>query len=325
MTSRKALRNEVAQDLRKRLEALGGANYGLPMSEIEYIPVDRISTGSLLVDNIFGGGIPRGQITELYGAEGSGKTTLCYSVIGQCQADGGTAVFIDAEHSFDPWHAAKFGVDMDSLVYISPPDGDTALETVRAFSDAKAAALIVVDSVAALVPKAELRGEIGDAQVAMLPRLMSQALRILPGTLHASNTALIFTNQLREKVGVMFGNPEMTPGGRALRHYASLRAQVRRGEWVKDGDAVIGMTSRVRTEKNKGAAPFQSADVRLLFDSGYDKVRETLDVALTKGIMQRAGAWISYQDQKWQGGDAVIAAFSEHPDFYAEVLTKCRE
>ena len=324
MTTRKAVRKEVEQDLRKRLEALGGPSYGLPMSEIEYSPVDRISTGSLLVDAIFGGGIPRGQITELYGAEGSGKTTLCYSIIGQCQASGGTAVFIDAEQSFDPWHAAKFGVDVNALVYISPPDGDTALETVRAFADAKAATLIVVDSVAALVPKAELRGEIGDAQVAMLPRLMSQALRILPGTLHTSNTALIFTNQLREKVGVMFGNPEMTPGGRALRHYASLRAQVRRGEWVKDGEDIIGMTSRVRTEKNKGAPPFQTAEVRLLFSTGYDKHRELLDVALNKGVMERGGAWISYGARKWQGGDAVVAGLRADEALYDEVLTKCR-
>jgi recombination protein RecA len=260
------------------------------------LPVTVISSGSISVDAALGvGGFPRGRVIEIFGPESSGKTTLALQVVAEAQKAGGTAAFVDAEHALDPVYAKKLGVDTDNLLVAQPDYGEQALEITAALAGSGAVDAIVVDSVAALVPKAELEGEMGDSHVGLHARLMSQALRKLTGSVSRTNTCLIFINQIREKIGVMFGNPETTTGGRALKFYASVRADVRRIASIKDGDTVVGSRTRIRIVKNKVAAPFREAEVDLMHGEGISREADLLDLGVAQGIVEKSGSWFSYR------------------------------
>jgi recombination protein RecA len=270
-----------------------------------------IPTGMFSVDNeVLGiGGFPKGRVVELFGTESGGKTTLALTVIATAQRAGGRAAFIDAENSFDPVWAKKNGVDVDALAVSQPDSGEDALEIVEMLVDSEGYDIIVVDSVAALVPRAELEGEMGDSHVGLQARLMSQALRKLTGKVNRTGTCLIFINQIREKIGVMFGSPETTSGGRALKFYSSVRLDIRRIGQVKDGDTVVGSKVRIKCVKNKTSAPFRESEVNLLYDRGFDAAGNTFDTAVALGIVDRNGSWFSYKgDRLGQGRDAVVDA-----------------
>jgi recombination protein RecA len=259
--------------------------------------VESISTGSVALDLALGvGGVPRGRITEIYGPESSGKTTLCYHVAGNAQRLGGIVAFIDAEHALDPGYARNVGVDVDELLVSQPDTGEQALEIAETLIRSNGVDVVIVDSVAALVPRAEIEGDMGDAHVGMQARLMSQALRKLTGAINRSNTALIFTNQLREKIGVMFGNPETTPGGRALKFYASIRMDIRRIETLKQGTDAIGSRTRVKVVKNKVASPFRVAEFDIMYNEGISVEGGLLDVGIAAGVLSKTGAWFNYGD-----------------------------
>lgn len=289
--------------------------------------VEAIPTGSLELDIALGiGGVPRGRIVEIYGPESSGKTTVALHVIAQAQKGGGTAAFIDAEHALDPSYAQKLGVDIDNLIVSQPDTGEQALEIAEALVRSGAIDVIVVDSVAALVPKAEIEGEMGDSHVGLQARLMSQALRKLAGAIKKSNTTAIFINQLREKVGVMFGNPETTPGGRALKFYASVRLDVRRVETLKQGDSIIGNRTRVKVVKNKVAPPFKVAEFDIMYGTGISKEGNILDVGVTASIINKAGSWYSYGDIKLgQGRENAKEYLRDNPEMTKEIELKIRE
>ncbi|HVO71541.1 MAG TPA: recombinase RecA [Aggregatilineaceae bacterium] len=269
----------------------------LRLGDATHLQVAVIPTGSLAIDLALGvGGIPRGRVTEIYGPESSGKTTLCLSVIAEAQKMGGVCAFVDMEHALDPIYAQRLGVDVDNL-YISQPDmGEQALEIAEALVRSGAIDVVVLDSVAALVPRAELEGEMGDSHVGLQARLMSQALRKLSGAIKQSNTAMVFTNQLREKVGVMFGNPETTSGGRALRFYASVRIDIRRVQAIKQKDEIIGNRTRVKVTKNKVAPPFRQCEVDLMYDRGFSKESDILDLGVAANIIDKRGAFFRYND-----------------------------
>lgn len=288
--------------------------------------IDVVPTGSLSLDLALGlGGMPRGRIIEIYGPESSGKTTVALHVVAEVQKMGGIAGFIDAEHALDPTYAAHIGVDIDNL-YISQPDnGEQALEITETMVRSGAVDVIIVDSVAALVPKAEIDGEMGDSHVGLHARLMSQALRKLTGIISKSNCVVIFINQLREKVGVMFGNPETTTGGRALKFYASVRLDVRRIETLKVGGEVVGNRTRVKVVKNKVAPPFKEAEFDIMFGKGISAVGDILDLAANVGIVQKSGAWFAYNENKiGQGRENAKQFLTEHPDMLAEIDEKVR-
>ncbi|WP_018963136.1 recombinase RecA [Coprothermobacter platensis] len=284
--------------------------------------VDTISTGALTLDLALGiGGIPRGRIIEIYGPEGAGKTTLALHIIANAQKNGGTAVFIDAEHALDPVYARKLGVDVDNL-YISQPDyGEQALEIAEELSKSGAVDVIVIDSVAALVPKAELDGEIGDSFMGLQARLMSQALRKLTGIASKTGTAIVFLNQLREKVGITFGNPEVTPGGRALKFFASARIELRKSENIGgSGDASEGAVIKAKIVKNKLAPPFRTAMFDLYFGKGISWTASVVDAAIIAGVIQKSGSWYSYNDIRLgQGKDNAVSFLEEHPDSLSEI------
>ena len=259
--------------------------------------VEAISTGSVALDLALGvGGVPRGRITEIYGPESSGKTTLCYHVAGNAQRLGGIVAFIDAEHALDPGYARNVGVDVDELLVSQPDTGEQALEIAETLIRSNGVDVVIVDSVAALVPRAEIEGDMGDAHVGLQARLMSQALRKLTGAINRSNTALIFTNQLREKIGVMFGNPETTPGGRALKFYASVRMDIRRIETLKQGTDAVGSRTRVKVVKNKVASPFRVAEFDIMYNEGISVEGGLLDVGIAAGVLSKTGAWFNYGD-----------------------------
>ncbi|MGI8658551.1 MAG: recombinase RecA [Candidatus Limnocylindria bacterium] len=259
--------------------------------------VEAISTGSVALDLALGvGGVPRGRITEIYGPESSGKTTLCYHVAGNAQRMGGTVAFIDAEHALDPGYARNVGVDVDELLVSQPDTGEQALEIAETLIRSNGVDVVIVDSVAALVPRAEIEGDMGDSHVGLQARLMSQALRKLTGAINRSNTALVFTNQLREKIGVMFGNPETTPGGRALKFYASVRMDIRRIETLKQGTDAIGSRTRVKVVKNKVASPFRVAEFDIMYNEGISVEGGLLDVGVAAGVLSKTGAWFNYGD-----------------------------
>ncbi|MBR2261753.1 MAG: recombinase RecA [Paludibacteraceae bacterium] len=294
-------------------------------NKIEEVPV--ISSGSLGLDLALGvGGFPRGRVIEIFGPESSGKTTLAIHAIAEAQRNGGIAAIIDAEHAFDRFYAEKLGVDIDNLLISQPDNGEQALEIADQLIRSSAIDIVVVDSVAALTPKAEIEGDMGDAKMGLQARLMSQALRKLTGTINKTNTCCIFINQLREKIGVMFGNPETTTGGNALKFYASVRLDIRRIGQLKEGDNVIGNQTRVKVVKNKVAPPFKKAEFDIMFGEGVSHIGEIVDLGVEFGIIKKSGSWYSYNENKLaQGRDATKELLKDNPELANEIEAKIRE
>jgi recombination protein RecA len=291
------------------------------------VPISVISTGSISFDAALGvGGVPRGRVIEIFGPESSGKTTITLQIIAEAQKLGGLAAFVDAEHALDPLYARKLGVDIDNLLISQPDYGEQALEITEALVRSGAIDVLVVDSVAALVPKAELDGEMGDSHMGLQARLMSQALRKLTGTVSKSRTSLIFINQIREKIGVMFGNPETTTGGRALKFYSSVRIDIRRIAAVKEGDTVVGSRTKVKIVKNKVAAPFREAEFDILYGEGISREGDVLDLAVAQNIVEKSGAWYSYAGERiGQGRENVRAYLKEHRDTFTSIDNELRK
>ena len=309
-----------------QIERAFGKGSIMRLGQQSNIDIEAISTGSLGIDIALGiGGLPKGRIIEIFGPESSGKTTLALSVIAQAQKKGGTCAFIDAEHALDPSYAKKIGVDIDNLLISQPDAGEQALEIADTLVRSGAIDVLVVDSVAALVPKAELEGEMGDSHMGLQARLMSQALRKLTATVSRSNTLIIFINQIRMKIGVMFGNPETTTGGNALKFYASVRIDIRRTGSIKDKDDVIGSQTRVKIVKNKVAPPFKVVDFDIMYGEGISKTGELIDLGVKAGIVEKAGAWFSYKGEKiGQVRENAKIFLKEHPDIANEIEAKIR-
>lgn len=310
-----------------KLEKTYGKGAIMKLGDNVVEPIEAISTGSLGLDIALGiGGLPKGRIVEIYGPESSGKTTLAIHAIANVQKQGGIAAIIDAEHAFDRFYAEKLGVDTQSLLISQPDNGEQALEIADNLIRSGAIDLIVIDSVAALTPKAEIEGEMGDSRMGLQARLMSQALRKLTGTINKTGCCCIFINQLREKIGIMFGNPETTTGGNALKFYASVRLDIRRISQLKDGETVSGNRARVKVIKNKVAPPFRQAEFDIIFGEGISRVGEILDIGVEKGIIKKSGSWFSYDDTKLgQGRDAVKQLFSDNPELAVEIEYKIKE
>jgi recombination protein RecA len=314
---------QVLQDIEKQF----GKGSVMKLGEEQHNEIDVVSSGSLALDIALGvGGYPKGRIIEIYGPESSGKTTFALQAIAEVQKAGGRAAFIDAEHALDPVYAKNLGVDINELLLSQPDTGEQALEICDALVKSEAINIVVIDSVAALVPQAEIEGEMGDSHVGLQARLMSQALRKLSGTISKTNTIAIFINQLREKVGVLFGNPETTTGGRALKFYATIRLDVRRGEQIKNGDNVIGNKTNVKVVKNKVAPPFKTASVEIMYGHGVSREGEVLDLASEIGIVDKSGAWYAYKGEKiGQGKENAKAFLKNNPDIMKEIEDKVRE
>ena len=310
-----------------QIEKQFGKGAVMKLGEFKTTDVEAISTGALSLDVALGiGGIPRGRIIEIYGPESSGKTTLALHMIAECQKSGGEAAFIDAEHALDPVYAKHLGVDIDNLIVSQPDTGEQALEIAEALIRSSAIDLVVVDSVAALVPKAEIDGEMGDTHVGLQARLMSQALRKLAGVLNRSNASLVFINQLREKVGVMFGSPETTPGGRALKFYASVRLDIRKIEAIKQDSEIIGNKVRVKVVKNKVAPPFRETEFDIIYGKGISKSGNILDLAVNLDIVEKAGAWFSYNGERiGQGRENAKKYIENNPELMQELDQKVRK
>jgi recombination protein RecA len=291
------------------------------------VPISVISTGSISFDAALGvGGVPRGRVIEVFGPESSGKTTITLQIIAEAQRNGGLAAFVDAEHALDPMYAKKLGVDVDNLLVSQPDSGEQALEITEALVRSGAIDVLVVDSVAALVPKAELDGEMGDSHMGLQARLMSQALRKLTGTVSKSRTSLIFINQIREKIGVMFGNPETTTGGRALKFYSSVRVDIRRIAAIKEGDVVTGNRTKVKIVKNKVAAPFREAEFDILYGEGISREGDVLDLAVANNIVEKSGAWYSYSGERiGQGRENTRNFLKENKDIFAKMDAEVRK
>ena len=320
-------KDEKLESTLKDIEKMFGKGSVMKLGERPDVSYDIIHSGSLLIDNVLGiGGYPKGRIIEIYGPESSGKTTLALSAIAECQKAGGRAAFVDAEHAIDPNYAQKLGVDTDELILSQPDHGEQALEIVEMLARSEAIDIIVVDSVAALVPQSELDGEMTDSNVGAHARLMSKAMRKLAGVLNKSNCTVIFINQLREKVGVIYGNPEVTTGGRALKFYATIRIDIRKADAIKDGDQIIGNQVNVKIVKNKVAPPYKSCKVDLIFGEGFSKLGEVLDLALQYGFAKKLGSWFEILGERvGQGKDAAKAFLKEHPDVYEDVASKVAE
>src|ERR1051326_3169407 len=310
-----------------KLEKTYGKGAVMKLSDEAIEKIDAISTGSLGLDVALGiGGFPRGRVVEIYGPESSGKTTLAIHAIANVQKKGGIAAIIDAEHAFDRTYAQKLGVDLENLLISQPDNGEQGLEIADNLIRSGAIDLVVIDSVAALTPKSEIEGEMGDSKMGLHARLMSQALRKLTGTINKTGCCCIFINQLREKIGVMFGNPETTTGGNALKFYASVRLDIRRIGQIKEGESAVGNRARVKVVKNKVAPPFRQAEFDIIFGEGISKVGEIIDIGVEKGIIKKAGSWFSYDDTKLgQGRDSVKALFMENPDLAEEIENKIKE
>ena len=310
-----------------QIEKQFGKGSVMKLGECKQMDVEAISTGSLSLDIALGiGGIPRGRIVEIFGPESSGKTTLALHAIAEAQKNGGEAAFIDAEHALDPIYAKNLGVDIDNLIVAQPDTGEQALEIAEALIRSGAIDIIVVDSVAALVPKAEIDGDMGDSHIGLQARLMSQGLRKLAGAVNKTKTIVVFINQLREKVGVMFGNPETTPGGRALKFYASVRMDIRKIENIKVNGEVVGSRTRVKVVKNKVAPPFREAEFDIVYGKGISKEGNILDLAVNLDIINKSGSWFSYNGEKiGQGRENVKAYLAENPDLMAEIEKKIRD
>ncbi len=307
----------------KSIEKAYGKGSVMKLGQRPSVDVDVIPSGSLLIDNALGvGGYPKGRIIEIYGPESSGKTTLALSAIAECQKKGGKAAFVDAEHSIDPIYARNLGVDIDELILAQPDSGEQALDIVEMLASSGAIDIIIVDSVAALVPQAELDGVMADNQVGMQARLMSKALRKLAGVMNNNECTVIFINQLREKVGVLYGNPETTTGGRALKFYASVRIDIRRSEAIKDGANIVGNTVNVKIVKNKVAPPFRNCQIDIMYGKGISKNTEILEVGVEMGILKKAGNWFEYNGNRFANGkEAARRYLDEHPEL-ADELTK---
>ena len=308
----------------KIIEKNFGKGSIMKLGERPRVDVDVIPSGSLLIDNALGvGGYPKGRIIEIFGPESSGKTTLALHAIAESQKKGGTAAFVDAEHSIDPVYARNLGVNIDDLILSQPDSGEQALEIVELLANSGGVDIIVVDSVAALVPQAELDGAMSDNSVGLQARLLSKAMRKLAGILNTNGCTVIFINQLREKVGVIYGNPETTTGGRALKFYASVRIDIRRAEAIKDGSTIIGNTVNVKVVKNKVAPPFKNTQVDIIYGKGIDKTAEILDIGVKMGILSRSGAWYEYDGNRFANGrDAGKAYLESHPDMLEEIQKK---
>ena len=322
LEKKKALEAALGQ-----IEKQFGKGSIMKLGEYQEMNIEAISTGALSLDIALGiGGIPRGRIIEIFGPESSGKTTLALHVIAEAQKMGGEAAFIDAEHALDPVYAKHLGVNIDDLIVSQPDTGEQALEIAEALTRSGAIDVIVVDSVAALVPKAEIDGDMGDAHVGLQARLMSQALRKLAGVINKSKTVIIFINQLREKVGIMFGNPETTPGGRALKFYSSVRLDIRKIENIKTDGEVVGNRARVKVIKNKVAPPFREAEFDIVYGKGISKEGNILDIAVSLDIIEKSGSWFSYNGERiGQGRENVKQYLSEHKEMMAEVEKKIRD
>ncbi len=323
----KAAKLKALQLTLDKLDKAYGKGTVMKMGDVAIDDIDAISSGSLGLDLALGvGGYPRGRVIEIYGPESSGKTTLTLHAIAEAQKAGGIAAFIDAEHAFDRFYAQNLGIDVDNLIISQPDHGEQALEIADNLISSGAIDIIVIDSVAALTPKSEIEGEMGDSKMGLHARLMSQALRKLTGTIHRTNCTVIFINQLREKIGVMFGNPETTTGGNALKFYSSIRLDIRRRTQIKDGDKVIGNMTKVKVVKNKVAPPFQIAEFDIMYGKGISKTGEILDLGVNFGIVKKSGSWFSYGDTKLgQGRDAVKALIADNPDLAEELETKIKE
>ena len=314
---------QVLADIEKQF----GKGAIMKLGEQKDIEIDVVPSGSISLDIALGvGGYPKGRIIEIYGPESSGKTTFALHAIAEVQKDGGRAAFIDAEHSLDPVYASHLGVNIDELLLSQPDTGEQALEICDALVKSEAVSIIVIDSVAALVPQAEIDGEMGDSHVGLQARLMSQALRKLSGSINKTNTIVIFINQLREKVGVMFGNPETTPGGKALKYYSSVRLDIRRGEQIKNGSDVIGNKTNIKVVKNKVAPPFKTASVDIMYGEGVSQDGELVDLAADANIIEKSGAWYSYKGEKLaQGRENVKLLFKNNDDLRHEIDDLVRE
>ena len=314
---------QVLADIEKQF----GKGAIMKLGSSEHMEIDVTSTGSLSLDIALGvGGFPKGRIIEIYGPESSGKTTIALHAIAEVQKTGGRAAFIDAEHALDPVYAQKLGVNINELLLSQPDTGEQALEICDALVKSEAVSIVVIDSVAALVPQAEIEGEMGDSHVGLQARLMSQALRKLSGTISKTKTTAIFINQLREKVGVLFGNPETTPGGRALKFYSTIRLDIRRGEQINMGESVIGNKTNIKVVKNKVAPPFKTATVDIMYGEGVSKTGELVDLASENNIIQKSGAWFSYNGEKiGQGRENVKQYLKMNPDILEEIENKVRD
>ena len=310
-----------------QIEKQFGKGSVMMLGENSHLVVDSISTGCLDLDIALGiGGVPKGRIIEVYGPESSGKTTIALHIAAESQKNGGAVAFIDAEHALDPSYARKIGVDTESLIVSQPDTGEQGLEIAEALVRSGAIDVLIVDSVAALVPKAEIEGEMGDSHIGLQARLMSQALRKLAGTINKTNCVVVFINQLREKVGVMFGSPEVTTGGRALKFYASVRIDIRRIESIKSGDAVVGNRTRAKITKNKVAPPFKIAEFDIMYNEGISKTGNIVDVGVKEGIVQKSGAWFSYGDTRLgQGRENAKIYLKENPEIAEEIEVQIRE
>ncbi len=315
--------DQVLADIEKQF----GKGAVMKLGSHEHREIDVVSSGSISLDVALGiGGYPKGRIVEIYGPESSGKTTFALHAIAEIQKKGGRAAFIDAEHSLDPQYAARLGVNIDELLLSQPDNGEQALEICEALVRSGAIGIVVIDSVAALVPQAEIEGEMGDSHVGLQARLMSQALRKLSGIINKTNTVAIFINQLREKVGVMFGNPEVTPGGRALKFYSSIRLEIRRSEQIKLGTDIIGNKTSIKVVKNKMAPPFKSCSVDIMYGEGISQTGELVDLASEAGIIDKSGAWYSYKGEKiGQGRENVKDLFKKDAKLREEISKKVRD
>ena len=320
-------KDKALEQVMAEIEKQFGKGAIMKLGEETHYEIETTPTGSLGLDIALGaGGFPKGRIIEVYGPESSGKTTIALQAVAEVQKRGGRAAFIDAEHALDPIYAKNLGVNIDELLLSQPDTGEQALEICEALVRSNAVSIVVIDSVAALVPQAEIEGEMGDSHVGLQARLMSQALRKLSGIINKTNTTAIFINQLREKVGIMFGNPETTPGGRALKFYASVRLDVRRGEQIKLGDSVIGNKTNIKVVKNKIAPPFKVATVDIMYGEGVSHVGELVDIASDLGIMDKSGAWYSYHGEKiGQGRENTKIFLKNNPDIANEIENQIRE
>jgi recombination protein RecA len=317
---------KAAETAMEQIEKQYGKGSIMRLSDKNVVAIDAISTGSLSFDAILGiGGVPKGRIIEIYGPESSGKTTVCLHIIANAQKAGGLAAFVDTEHALDVQYAQRLGVDLNNLLLSQPEFGEQALEIVETLVRSNAIDVVIVDSVAALTPRAEIEGDMGDAQMGSQARLMSQGMRKLNAAIGRSNTCVIFTNQLRSKIGVVYGNPETTTGGNALKYYASVRIDIRRKDAIKEGTEIVGNRVKVKIVKNKVAPPFKETEFDILYNEGISKVGDMLDVAIEHGIVQKSGSWLTYKEDRVQGRDGLRKLLQDTPAMFASLETDVKK